>query len=289
MVSPVDASDLVSQYQAGRRDFQNQSFRRADLHGLTLAGADFSGADLTEANLRDANLQGANLTGGLLNGADLSGADLTGAKAQGASFLKTYLIKTNLSQVNLDNALCTGTFLTRANLADASLKGTFLNGANLTGAVFTGAKYNAATRFDGAFNPEKAGLKKVAAPAASSSSATAQPAARIVPKLLPLTLTVEELLMTLTHLGQLGNHYLGNTMASRYWQSSRPGAEWFAQFEIDRANAQIRYLGSVKERMTPGQIELAQDWVKKYVKSCSLIFKEFPNLIEPEQLVFPLD
>ncbi|MBJ7898495.1 MAG: pentapeptide repeat-containing protein [Cyanobacteria bacterium RI_101] len=285
MVSPVDPSDLVSQYQAGRRDFQNQSLRRADLHGLSLAGADFSGADLTEANLRDADLQGANLTGALLNGADLSGADLTGIKAQGASFLKTYLLKTNLPQANLDNALCTGAFLTRANLTDASLKGAFFNGANLTGAVLTGAKYNAATRFDGAFNPEKAGLKKVAA----STLGTGQPAARAVPKLLPLTLTVEELLMTLTHLGQLGNHYLGNTMASRYWQTTRPGAEWFAQFEIDRANAQIRYLGSVKERMTPGQIELAQDWVKKYVKSCSLIFKEFPNLIEAEQLVFPLD
>lgn len=288
MVSPADPSELSSQYQAGRRDFQNESLRRADLHGLTLAGVNFSGADLTEANLRDADLQGANLTGALLNGADLSGADLTGAKAQGASFLKTYLIKTNLSQTNLDNALCTGAFLTRANLTEASLKGTFLNGASLTGALLTGAKYNAATRFDGAFNPEKAGLKKVAAPVAASP-ASGQPSPRSAPKPLPLTLTVEDLLITLTHLGQLANHYLGNTMASRYWQTTRPGVEWFAQFEIDRTNAQIRYLGSVKERMTPGQIELAQDWVKKYVKSCSLIFKEFPNLIEPEQLVFSLD
>ncbi|MFN5513893.1 MAG: pentapeptide repeat-containing protein [Cyanobacteriota bacterium] len=288
MSSPVDASDLVSQYQAGRRDFHDQSLRRADLHGLSLASADFSGADLTEANLRDADLRGVNLTGALLNGADLSGADLTGAKAQGASFLKTYLIKTNLSQTNLDNALCTGAFLTRANLTDASLKGAFFNGANLTGALLTGAKYNAATRFDGAFNPEKAGLKKVAAPVGSPPT-PGQPVPRVVPKAPPITLTVEELLITLTHLGQLGNHYLGNTMASRYWQTNRPGVEWFAQFEIDRTNAQVSYCGSVKERMTPGQIELAQDWVKKYVKSCSLIFKEFPNLIEAEQLVFPLD
>ena len=288
MVQSSTAQEIQAKYQAGERNFQGVQLRREDLHGLNLEGANFSGADFTEANLRDTNLQGANFQGAYCNGADLSSANLAKANFQGASLIKTYLIKANLQGANLEEALCTGAFLTRANLQEAHLNGTYFNGASLTGADFTQAKYNNKTRFDATFNPTKAGLKKVGEVAIAvtpSSTATAQPQTTDFTK---LSLTVEDLLLMFSHLSELGNRYLGNTMTSRYLQSSRPSLEWFEQFDINRSTAKVTYQGSVNDKLSPAQIELSQQWAKKFVKSCTMIFKDFPNMVDTEQLVFPV-
>ena len=289
MVQSSTAQEIQAKYQAGERDFQGVQLRREDLHGLNLAGANFSGADFTEANLRDTDLQGANFQGAYCNGADLSSANLEKANLQGASLIKTYLLKANLQGANLEEALCTGAFLTRANLQGANLNGTYFNGASLTGADLSQAKYNNKTRFDATFNPTKAGLKKVGEVAIAvtpgTSSATAQPQAVDFSK---LSLTVEDLLLMFSHLSELGNRYLGNTMTSRYLQSSRPSLEWFEQFDINRSTAKVTYQGSVKDKLSPSQIELSQQWAKKFVKSCTMIFKDFPNMVDTEQLVFPV-
>jgi hypothetical protein len=103
-----------------------------------------------------------------------------------------------------------------------------------------------------------------------------------------MDLTVEELLLTFNHLSRLGNHYLGSTMAQRYWQSARPQNEWCNQFSLDAASQQITTPGPKKQALTPEQIQLAQAWAQKYVQACTLIFKDFPKLIEPDQLAFPV-
>lgn len=290
MVDSSQAQELLSQYQAGDRRFHNLQLRRLDLHGLNFSGADFSGSDFTEVNLRNADLSGCNLSGAYFNDADLSGANLQKANLQGASLIKTYLLKANLQNATLDDALCTGAFLTRADLSGACLNGTLFNSANLTGTKLTNAKYNKKTRFDTTFNLEKAGLKKVAtdtAPAkpmspGGTTPATTTPAERP----LPTSLSVEDLLLMFDHLGDLGNHYLGNTMASRYLMSGRPALEWFEQFEVDKKTAKLIYNGNKKDVLTPTQIKLAQEWAKKYVKSCAMIFKTFPTMIEADQCVF---
>ncbi|MFN9175681.1 MAG: pentapeptide repeat-containing protein [Synechocystis sp.] len=291
MVDSSQVQELLSQYQAGDRRFHNLQLRRLDLHGLNFSGADFSGSDFTEANLRDMDLSGCNLSGAYFNDADLSGANLQKAQMQGASLIKTYLLKVNLQEAALDNALCTGAFLTRADLSGACLNGTLFNGANLTGAKLNNAKYNKKTRFDTTFNLEKAGLKKVATDASpakpvSPGITTAAVATTPTEISLPTSLTVEDLLLMFDHLGDLGNHYLGSTMASRYLISSRPALEWFEQFEVDKKTVKLKYNGSQKDAMTPAQIELAQEWAKKYIKSCAMIFKTFPTMIEADQCVF---
>lgn len=289
MVDSSKAQEILEQYQAGKRNFQNLALRRSDLHGLTLAGADFSGTDFSEANLRSADLQGCDFKGAYFNDADLSGANLKKANLGEASLIKTYLLKTNLQEAQLDNALCTGAFLTRANLQESCLNGTLLTGADLTGANLTNAKYNKQTRFDTNFNLEKAGLKKVAGEGKPSPSSLGQKTndgsnAHQTP--LPTSLSMEDLLLTFEHLGALGNHYLGNTMASRYLQSSQPQEEWFTQFEVDKKNLKLIYKGAKQDKLTPEQIKLAQQWAQKYVKSCSMIFRTFPAMIEVDQCAF---
>ena len=296
MVQSSSPSEIQEHYEAGDRNFQNCQLRRADLHGLDLSNADFSGADLSYANLRDANLSGANLQGTYLNEADLSGANLQKANLKGASLIKTYLIKANLEEAVLDEVYFTGAYLTKTNLKATSLKGAYLNGATLTGVDLTNAKYDKKSRFNAAFNPEKNGMKKVGEVVVTMPSSTVKtsqviensPPSSPEIKLESLSITVEDLLMTLNHLTDLGNHYLGNTMCSRYFQSSRPDLEWFQQFEINRSSAKVSFKGSIKEKLTPAQIELSQQWAKKYVKSCSMIFRDLPKMIEADQLVFPV-
>jgi hypothetical protein len=212
--------------------------------------------------------------------------------SKGDSLIKTYLIKTNLQGANLDEALCTGAILTRSNLQEAHLNGTYFNGADLTRAALSNAKYNNKTRFDASFNLVKAGLKKVGEVAIAVSPAPTQKAQLKTPSpivdLTTLSLTVEDLLLMFNHFSELGNRYLGNTMTSRYIQSSRPSLEWFEQFEVNRSTAKVTYKGSIKDKLSIAQIELSQEWAKKLVKSCTMIFKDFPKMIEVDQLVFPV-
>lgn len=289
MVDSSETQKILEQYQAGKRSFRNLPLRRVDFHGLTLTGADFSGTDFGEANLRGADLRNCNFKGAYFNDADLSGANLEKANLGEASLIKTYLLKANLQGAHLENALCTGAFLTRANLQESCLNGTLLNGADLTGAKLTNAKYNKQTRFDPSFNLEKAGLKKVAGEAKASATTPGQKTSAVsntsqTP--LPTRLSVEDLLLTFEHLGSLGNHYLGNAMASRYLQSAQPKDEWFAQFEVDKKAVKLIYKGAKQDKLTPAQIESAQQWAQKYVKSCTMIFKTFPAMIEADQCVF---
>ncbi|AIE73634.1 pentapeptide repeat-containing protein [Synechocystis sp. CS-94] len=289
MVDNSQVQTILSQYQGGKRNFQNLALRRIDFHGISLVGADFSGSDFGEANLRGANLQGCNFQEAYFNSADLSGANLEEANLKRASLLKTFLLKANLRGTHLEEAIFVGAVLTRANLEGAYLQGASLTGADLAGAKLTDAQYNDQTRFDIGFNPEKLALKKVT----ESGTNVAQVGAtnsvnRAVTNQSPLPngLSVEDLLLTFEHLGNLGNHYLGNTMAGRYLQSTQPKGEWFAQFEVDKKSVKLSYKGSKEDKLTPEQIEAAQGWAQQYVKSCTMIFKTFPTMIKTDQCVF---
>lgn len=76
----MNATELINEYNKGRREFLGASLYGANLVRANLYGADLYGASLYEANLTGANLVRANLTGASLNGANLYGADLSGSK-----------------------------------------------------------------------------------------------------------------------------------------------------------------------------------------------------------------
>ena len=85
----IDASELLTEYAQGRRDFRraiirfkvgsDNLLRGADLRGVLLDGAELKEANLEKADLREAELCSAKLEGANLNGADLRKADLRSA------------------------------------------------------------------------------------------------------------------------------------------------------------------------------------------------------------------
>lgn len=268
------AIEINQEYQAGKRNFQNIQLRRVDLRGLDLSYVDFRGADLSYANLRDVNLIGADLREAYLNEADLSGANLRGANLEKASLIRTYLIKTNFEKANLKEVYLTGAYGTKGNFKEANFDGAYLNGVQLTGAYLQDASYSDQTHFDGIFNPEKAGMKKVGI--ITIESVCEQP-----------KITIEQLLHTFNHLYQISHRYLGKTMTVKYWESSRRDHEWLKQFEINQLG-QISFTGEAEITLSPFQLEISQEWVKTFIKSCSAIIQNFPKMIDTQQIVFDI-
>jgi WD40 repeat protein len=109
----MQAEELRSHYQSGRRDFQ----------GVDLQGGNLAWADLPEINLREANVRGVNF----------SAANLNAANCQGANF--------------------SFTDLSRADLRNANLQGTNLEGATLEGVQWQGIVYDETTQFPKGFSP----------------------------------------------------------------------------------------------------------------------------------------
>jgi hypothetical protein len=66
--------ELLTAYDAGRRDFHDVDLREEDLGGADLSDADLRGADLRRADLRCADLRCADLSDAWLVSADLRGS-----------------------------------------------------------------------------------------------------------------------------------------------------------------------------------------------------------------------
>ncbi|GBF81640.1 pentapeptide repeat-containing protein [Aphanothece sacrum] len=266
--------EIKQEYQAGKRNFQNIQLRRIDLRGLDLSYADFRGADISYANLIDVNLSGANLQEAYLNESDLSGSNLKEANLNKASLIRTYLIKTNFEKANFKEAYLIGSKATKANFKEANFDGAYLKGLQLTGANLQDSSYTNETHFDGNFDPEKAGMKKVEL-------------LKIEPVCHKSNITVRQLLDTFNHLYQISHRYLGKTMTVKYWEASRHDHEWLKQFEINHLG-QISFTGEPELTLSPLQLEIFQEWVKRFIKSCSAIMQNFPNMIDQQQIVFDI-
>jgi uncharacterized protein YjbI with pentapeptide repeats len=270
MVCSSAAIDIQRQYQMGQRQFSTVHLRGADLRGLNLSNTDLQGVDLSGANLREVNLSFANLAGAFLNEADLTGANLESANLAGAFLIKAYLIKANLSFANLTAAYVTGAYLTKSYLFHADLRGAYLNGTQLTGADFTGVRCDRSTRFDRQIDLEKLGIPKKGASLAQESPRSP-----------------EELLQGLNYLSSLSVRYLGIQMTLRYWQSGRPSPDSLPDLVLDRS-ARFSWTGNPQSRLSGESIQKAKEWSDRFILSCSSILADFPCMVDPKQIAFPL-
>ena len=59
----MKASEVLSRYTNGERNFRGANLRGQSFKGQDLSGADFSGADIRSANFTNAKLIGANFSG----------------------------------------------------------------------------------------------------------------------------------------------------------------------------------------------------------------------------------
>ncbi len=147
--------------------------------------------------------------------------------------------------------------MTKVDFRCANLIGAFFIGVDLNIASLKGAIYNDQTNLPLHFDPVGRGMVHI----------------RTIQEI-----AIDELLSQFNHVYSRSNKYLGKTISTKNFDSSRPRFSWLNQFQIDESN-QIVFQGTVSSFITPEQLKFFEKWLKSYIKSCSLILKGFKSLI----------
>ena len=252
-----EKNSLEEQYALGHRSFSNINLEKAYLEDTFFSRVEMKQANLNFANFKNADLSDADLAeSSLINTefshAHLSGINLSNANLTSANFAKSILNQANLTKACLAKACMASAVLIEADLSGADLSGADLSGANLTRTKFKGAFYDRDTSFPADFDPKSKGA---------------------IDKF-----NIDDLIAQFNHLCECSNRYLGNTMTAKYFYSSRPNCDWLNLFTIDKSS-KIIYQRNLSISPTSEEIQLFQQWMNSFTKSCSLIIKDFVEML----------
>jgi hypothetical protein len=259
----LTADELQQKYASGQRNFEQISLRGASLKGADLRYINLQGADLSQSDLSDAILYGANLENTILNSIKLNRTKLEGAFLSGATIACGSLTDANLSDADLRETSLDAAILRRTILEGADLSGAYLIGTELQDAILSGAYFSPNTRFARGFNPIHWGMH------------------------LEAKIYIEDLLEKFNYLTQYGSRYFGPMMTAKNWQSSRPESDWLNQLTV-QTSGQITFSGLPGKRINNSQRHLAQRWMIDFINFCSRIIRDFPYIINPEEIIFKL-
>lgn len=100
------------------------------------------------------------------------------------------------------------------------------------------------------------------------------------------TVELKDLLAALNHLSQFTTQYLGTAVITNYWKSTRPDDVWLQNFQVDRAAKVTLTNPSMlgNQKVTTAQHQMLRDWVQVFIKRCSQVIRDFPNLVEQHAL-----
>ncbi|NEQ97826.1 MAG: hypothetical protein F6K30_14090 [Cyanothece sp. SIO2G6] len=149
-------------------------------------------------------------------------------------------------------------------------------------------------------NPVQSPQARVKAPAAAPNTPSSKPPASVsptkppppptngkVPHSPPAVATVpdvsiDDFLAAINDLLHISADYLGKTMVTNYWKSSRPPLEWLGHFEINSSGHFVIADMTQMEKSKPLSQEQQQwlrEWVKAFIQRCARIIRDFPKLV----------
>ncbi len=129
-----------------------------------------------------------------------------------------------------------------------------------------------------------------ASPSANGAATPKSPAPAASPKPLPspspspAPLTLADAIHALNYVSQFTKQYLGATVVSNYWRSSRPSAEWLAHLEVDRSGQWTLTGLNPKTVLTSEQQSWIKQWMAAFSKRCSIVIRDFPILLQQSDL-----
>ncbi|TVQ19035.1 MAG: hypothetical protein EA367_12815 [Leptolyngbya sp. DLM2.Bin15] len=88
----------------------------------------------------------------------------------------------------------------------------------------------------------------------------------------------------LNEISQFTKQYLGATVVSNYWKSSRPSADWLTKFEVDRAGTWTFMGGSMEGSLMAEQEDWIKQWIAAFSKRCSIVIRDYPTLLQQSQM-----
>jgi hypothetical protein len=137
------------------------------------------------------------------------------------------------------------------------------------------------TSQNGAYRPPSA-AKPAATPSSTASSPPpTSPPSQAVP------VNIKEVLAALNHFSQFTTQYLGTTVVTNYWKTTRPDVPWLNNFQVDRS-AQISFNGTgvtnPLQELDTEQHQWVRDWTAAFIQRCSRVIRDFPTIIEQRAL-----
>jgi hypothetical protein len=101
------------------------------------------------------------------------------------------------------------------------------------------------------------------------------------------SLSIKEALSALNQFSRIAARYLGTTIVSNYWKSSRPAIEWLSSFEIDR-KGHITFSKSLpngeNQVLNQEQHEWLSEWLTEFIQRCSSVIRNFPSVMKKMDL-----
>ncbi|MBL1176097.1 hypothetical protein [Pantanalinema sp. GBBB05] len=99
--------------------------------------------------------------------------------------------------------------------------------------------------------------------------------------------TIKDLIAALNHLSKFTTQFLGTHVIVNYWKSTRPNHEWLNNFQVDRS-AQLSFSSSIPQELLQTLSHEQQNWIREwitaFIKRCSQVIRDFPQLIEQKAL-----
>ncbi len=121
----------------------------------------------------------------------------------------------------------------------------------------------------------------VTSPIPSELTPAEPPSRAVSPE--PTSSSLNNTLLALNQLSHFTTRYLGTQVVVNYWKSTRPPHPWLNHFQIDRS-AHISFTSEPSEALqqpiSPDQQSWVQEWVAIFIKRCSQIVRDFPDLIQ---------
>ena len=99
--------------------------------------------------------------------------------------------------------------------------------------------------------------------------------------------TVAKLLSVLNSLQESGQTYLGAAVTASYLLESRPSDDWFSQLQIQKSQP-ITCSGDPSQTLETEQVDLARQWVRDCIQSCSHVLPMFSDIVDQTKLLSQL-
>lgn len=97
---------------------------------------------------------------------------------------------------------------------------------------------------------------------------------------------LKDVLDAMNQLSRFTAQYLGSTVVSNYWKTSRPAVEWLNGFQIERS-AQITFAepaARAEPKLSAEQQQWVKQWVTAFIDRCSKVIRDFRRLIQQSTL-----
>jgi len=246
--------NFYNQYSCGEKNFKQANLDNINLSNKILTELDLrqavinysvfekvslTGSDLSKSSLISANFKKSLINNTVFNRANLTNAKLSSSRITDVSFFGACLYKASFCEATVNNV----------DFSFANLSAAYLARVDLSNSMFEGAVYNSDTAFPKGFDPVKQGMIHESE-----------------------MFVLEQITAQFDSLRQRAKTFLGETITTKYLDSSRPEHDGLKQLSADE-NRTIILKGDTTKSREYVEAEYLRHWMISFANLCSKIIR----------------